>query len=80
MVPQVKSAKLLCAAGRVANVKDLDIAAAGLTLNSARNIPVNEFLQTEIANIYAAGTSLDPEPGVCLYGAAGVAPVVMRLG
>lgn len=57
---QVKSAKLLCAAGRVANVKDLDIAAAGLTLNSAGNIPVNEFLQTEIANIYAAGDVIGP--------------------
>ena len=56
----VRSAKLLCAAGRVANVKDLEIENAGLALNEFGNISVNELLQTEVANIYAAGDVIGP--------------------
>ncbi len=56
----IKSAKLLCAAGRVANVKDLDIGQAGLSLNEYGNISVNDMLQTEVAHIYAAGDVIGP--------------------
>lgn len=55
-----RSAKLLCAAGRLANVKDLDIAAAGLALNENGHISVNELLQTEVETIYAAGDVIGP--------------------
>ena len=57
---QVKSAKLLCAAGRVANVKDLDIETAGLELNEFGNISVDEMLQTKVPHIYAAGDVIGP--------------------
>lgn len=51
----VKSDKLLCAAGRAANVKDLKIENAGLKLNSSGLISVDENLRTEVPSIYAAG-------------------------
>ena len=56
----VKSAKLLCAAGRVANVKDLEIEAAGLELNEFGNISVDDMLQTKVPHIYAAGDVIGP--------------------
>ncbi len=56
----VKSAKLLCAAGRVANVADLAIEKAGLSLNETGNISVNNLLQTEVPHIYAAGDVIGP--------------------
>lgn len=56
----VKSSKLLCAAGRIANVKDLCIENAGLALNENGNIPVNDLLQTSVSSIYAAGDVIGP--------------------
>ncbi|WP_197475692.1 FAD-dependent oxidoreductase, partial [Oleiphilus sp. HI0043] len=56
----VRSAKLLCAAGRVANVKDLQIANAGLELNEFGNISVDDMLQTQVPHIYAAGDVIGP--------------------
>jgi len=56
----VKSAKLLCAAGREANVKDLHLENAGLNLNEYGNISVDDLLQTEVAHIYAAGDVIGP--------------------
>ena len=56
----IKSAKLLCAAGRIANVAELEIEKAGLSLNEMGHIPVNEMLQTEVPHIYAAGDVIGP--------------------
>lgn len=56
----VKSSKLLCAAGRLANVADLDIEKAGLTLNETGNISVDDMLQTSVPHIYAAGDVIGP--------------------
>lgn len=56
----IKSSKLLCAAGRVANVADLDIEQAGLTLNEYGNISVNDMLQSSVPHIYAAGDVIGP--------------------
>lgn len=56
----IKSAKLICAAGRTANVNDLCIENAGLSLNDQGHISVNDLLQTEVANIYAAGDVIGP--------------------
>ena len=52
--------KLLSAAGRVANVEGLGLAAAGLTLSEAGHIPVNEWCQTVVPTIYAAGDVIGP--------------------
>lgn len=57
---EIKSEKLLCAAGRVANVADLQIENAGLTLNERGLISVNDHLQTAVAHIYAAGDIIGP--------------------
>jgi len=56
----IKSEKLLCAAGRLANVKGLDIDKAGLELNERGLISVNDALQTSVSSIYAAGDVIGP--------------------
>jgi len=56
----VKSEKLLCAAGRLANVNDLNIENAGLTLNERGLISVNDELCTDVNNIYASGDDIGP--------------------
>jgi NAD(P) transhydrogenase len=56
----VRSAKLLCAAGRMANVQHLEIHNAGLTLNEAGNISVDEMLHTSVPHIFAAGDVIGP--------------------
>lgn len=57
---EVRGDKLLCAAGRIANVKDLDIEKAGLALNERGLISVDENLRTAVPNIYAAGDVIGP--------------------
>ncbi|MBX2807248.1 MAG: Si-specific NAD(P)(+) transhydrogenase [Cellvibrionaceae bacterium] len=54
------SDKLLCAAGRIANVADLQLQNIGLTLNERGLISVNEILQTRIPSVYAAGDVIGP--------------------
>ena len=56
----IKSAKLLCAAGRMANVQDLHLENAGLAINEMGHISVDEMLQTAVPHIYAAGDVIGP--------------------
>ena len=56
----IRSQKLLCAAGRLANVKGLQLENAGLALNEKGLISVDENLRTNVANIYAAGDVIGP--------------------
>lgn len=56
----IKGEKLLCAAGRIANVKGLHIENAGLHLDDKGLIPVNDQLQTAVESIYAAGDVIGP--------------------
>ncbi len=55
-----KSDKLLCAAGRQANVDDLSIESAGIELNDRGLIDVNEDLRTQVPTIFAAGDVIGP--------------------
>jgi NAD(P) transhydrogenase len=57
---EIKSDKLLCAAGRMANVAGLQIERAGLALNSRGLIDVDANLRTAVPNIYAAGDIIGP--------------------
>jgi NAD(P) transhydrogenase len=57
---KVKSEKLLCAAGRIANVAELHIEKIGLQLNQRGLITVDDQLCTAIPNIYAAGDVIGP--------------------
>ena len=57
---QIHSEKLLCAAGRIAHVKELEIANAGLELNEYGLISVDENLRTAVPSIYAAGDVIGP--------------------
>jgi NAD(P) transhydrogenase len=56
----IRSQKLLCAAGRLANVNALQLENAGLAINDKGLISVDENLRTAIANIYAAGDVIGP--------------------
>lgn len=56
----VRSQKLLCAAGRLANVEGLQLENAGLALNEKGLISVDENLCTSVANIFAAGDVIGP--------------------
>ena len=51
----VKSEKLLVALGRQANVEDLRLSTAGLTVTAKGILSVNPFCQTEVPHIYAVG-------------------------
>lgn len=57
---QIRSEKLLCAAGRIANVKDLCIENAGLEVNDRGLISVDKDLCTDVPSIYAAGDIIGP--------------------
>ena len=57
---EIRSDKLLCAAGRIANVSDLCIENAGLELNERGLISVDENLCTAVPTIYAAGDVIGP--------------------
>ncbi|MBP6480177.1 MAG: Si-specific NAD(P)(+) transhydrogenase [Pseudomonadales bacterium] len=52
--------KLLSAAGRVANVGGLNLAAAGLELTATGHIAVNASCQTAVPTIYAVGDVIGP--------------------
>lgn len=56
----IKSEKMLCAAGRLANVSSLGIKNIGLHVNENGHISVNETLQTSLSHIYAAGDVIGP--------------------
>jgi NAD(P) transhydrogenase len=56
----IRSQKLLCAAGRLANVKDLQLQNAGLMVNDRGLISVDEQLCTVVSNIFAAGDVIGP--------------------
>lgn len=56
----IESEKCLFALGRVACLKGLQIEAAGLKATDRGVIPVNEFCQTNVSHIYAAGDVIGP--------------------
>lgn len=56
----VRSDKMLCAQGRVANVGGLAIENAGLAVNKRGLIDVNQHLQTAVPHIYAVGDVVGP--------------------
>jgi NAD(P) transhydrogenase len=57
---ELSAEKCLCALGRIADVQDLDLGAAGLSLTSRGHIPVDENLRTPVEGIYAAGDVVGP--------------------
>ncbi|MBL8755075.1 MAG: FAD-dependent oxidoreductase, partial [Planctomycetes bacterium] len=57
---EIKSERLLCALGRVANVEDLAIDKAGLTLNPRGHVPVDKDCRTAASHIFAVGDVIGP--------------------
>ncbi|MHC9064840.1 Si-specific NAD(P)(+) transhydrogenase [Nitrospira sp. CMX1] len=51
----IRSEKMLVALGRQANIEDLDLDAAGISLSDKGLIPVDQFCQTNIEQVYAVG-------------------------
>ncbi len=51
----IKSEKMLVALGRQANIEDLALSAAGITVSDKGLIPINQYCQTNIDHIYAIG-------------------------
>lgn len=60
----VKSEKMLVALGRQPNIEELNLEAAGLTLDEKGRIPVNEYGQTLVPHIFAAGDMLGRPPAL----------------
>ncbi len=56
----LKSDKVFCALGRVANVGTLGLDAAGISLSGQGHVPVNDQLQTCHPHIYAVGDVIGP--------------------
>lgn len=56
----LRAEKLLCALGRVANVQDLGLEAAGIALTPRGHVPVDANLRTVVPHIYAAGDVVGP--------------------
>jgi NAD(P) transhydrogenase len=56
----LRSEKLLCALGRVANVEDLGLAAAGIELTPRGHVPVDADFRTRVPGIYAVGDVVGP--------------------
>jgi NAD(P) transhydrogenase len=56
----LRSEKLLCALGRVANVQDLGLEAAGIALTPRGHVQVDAHLRTTCAHVYAAGDVIGP--------------------
>ncbi|MEQ8692166.1 MAG: Si-specific NAD(P)(+) transhydrogenase [Pseudomonadales bacterium] len=56
----LKSDKVLCAQGRIADLENLHIENAGLTLNDRALLDVDEFGRTSVGHIYAAGDVIGP--------------------
>ncbi|MBL8749342.1 MAG: Si-specific NAD(P)(+) transhydrogenase [Planctomycetes bacterium] len=57
---ELKSEKLLCALGRVANVDGLCIEAAGLATNERGHVPVDADCRTAVGHIFAVGDVIGP--------------------
>lgn len=57
---EVRSEKLLCALGRVANVEDLGIEAAGLATNKRGHLPVDGDCRTAVPHVFAVGDVIGP--------------------
>jgi NAD(P) transhydrogenase len=51
----IKSEKMLVALGRQANIEDLDLSAAGISVSEKGLIPVDQYCRTNIDHIYAVG-------------------------
>jgi NAD(P) transhydrogenase len=60
----VKSEKMLVALGRQPNVEELNLEAAGITLDEKGRLPVNDYGQTVVPHIFAAGDILGRPPAL----------------
>lgn len=57
---EIKSDKLLCCLGRVANIEELAIESAGIELDELGLIVVDEHLRTSQPNVYGIGDVIGP--------------------
>src|SRR5262249_55450016 len=62
----IRSEKLLCTLGRVANIAELNIAAAGLACAPSGLLEVDEHCRTAVPHIYAVGDIIGRAPTMAL--------------
>lgn len=57
---ELRSERLLCCLGRISNVDELDLAAAGLAVNERGLLTVDAHCATKVPHIYAVGDVIGP--------------------
>ena len=57
---EIRPDKLLVASGRMGNIETLDLDAAGVDVNQRGQIIVNEWFETTVPGVYAAGDVIGP--------------------
>ena len=77
---EVRSDKLLIAAGTTTNTRDLGLEATGVKINSQGAIIVDERMRTSAPHIYAAGDCTDQPQFVYVAAAAGTRAAVNMTG
>ena len=77
---EVRSDKLLIAAGRTPNTRNLGLEAAGVKINTQGAIIVDERMRTSAPHIYAAGDCTDQPQFVYVAAAAGTRAAINMTG
>ena len=75
-----RAEKLLIAAGREPNTRDLNLEAAGVEVTERGAIVVNERLSSSVADIYAAGDCTDQPQYVYVAAAGGTRAAINMMG
>ncbi len=76
----IKGDKLLIATGRVANTNSLQVEQAGITMDKAGRIVIDDHMRTNIEHIYAAGDCTNQPQFVYVAAAAGTRAAINMTG
>jgi mercuric reductase len=76
----IKADNLLIATGRIPNTKDLALPKAGIGTSKSGTIVINNKMQTNVKNIYAAGDCTNQPQFVYVAAAAGTRAAINMMG
>ena len=77
---ELRADKLLVAAGRAANTRELTLEAAGVTFNALGSIIIDKAMRSSVPHIYAAGDCTDQPQFVYVAAAAGTRAAINMTG